>query len=78
LFQRSAPREHAVWDKMMRGLSTRKLWSGGEGISRGLWGGEVGGREQLPELMELPLGELHLCTVQVNTGHIGLATFIAG
>src|SRR5580704_16502640 len=23
LFQRSAPREHAVWDKMMRGLSTR-------------------------------------------------------
>jgi len=23
LFQRSAPREHAVWDRMMRGLSTR-------------------------------------------------------
>ena len=23
LFQRSGPKEHAVWDKMMRGLSTR-------------------------------------------------------
>jgi hypothetical protein len=23
LFQRSAPREYPVWDKMMRGLSTR-------------------------------------------------------
>jgi hypothetical protein len=35
-------------------------------------------REKLQELMERPLGELRLCTVQVNTGYISLATFIAG
>jgi hypothetical protein len=35
-------------------------------------------RDKLQELMERPLVELRLCTVRVNTGHIGLATFIAG
>ncbi len=47
LFQRSTPREQSVWDKMMRGLSTRNYGGGGQGFSPSLWGGEVGGERAL-------------------------------
>ena len=49
LFQRSGPMEHAVWDKLMRGLSTRN-YGAGERLSRSLRGGEVGGERQLHRL----------------------------
>jgi hypothetical protein len=43
LFQRSGPLEAAVWDKMMRGLSTRNCGPGGQGFRQRLRRGEVGG-----------------------------------
>ena len=74
LFQRSAPLEHAVWDKMMRGLSTRnygavvKEFREAYGVEKSAVGDSFieASREKLQELMERPLGELRLCTVLID------------
>ena len=74
LFQRSAPREHAVWDKMMRGLSTRnygavvKEFHEAYGVEKSAVSDSFieASREKLQELMERPLGELRLCTVLID------------
>src|SRR2546422_1047791 len=66
LFQRSAPREHAVWDKMMRGLSTRnygavvKEFREAYGVEKSAVSDNFieASREKLRELMERRLGEL--------------------
>jgi putative transposase len=69
LFQRSTLREHAVWDKIMRGLSTRnygavvKEFREAYGVEKSAVSDsfiEVS-RGKLQELMERPLGELRLC-----------------
>src|SRR5438445_7274248 len=74
LFQRSAPREHAVWDKMMRGLSTRnygavvKEFREAYGVEKSAVSDSFieASREKLQELMERPLGELRLCAVLID------------
>src|SRR5271169_2839620 len=74
LFQRSAPREHAVWDKMMRGLSTRnygavvKEFREAYGVEKSAVSDSFieASREKLQELLERPLGELRLCTVLID------------
>ena len=66
LFQRSAPPKHAVWDKMMRGLSTRnygavvKEFREAYGVEKSAVSDNfiAASREKLQELMERPLGEL--------------------
>jgi putative transposase len=71
LFQRSGPLEHAVWDKMMRGLSTRnygavvKDFHEAYGVEKSAVSDNfiASSRE---ELMERPLGELRLCTVLID------------
>jgi hypothetical protein len=68
LFQRSAPREHAVWDKMMRRLSTRnygavvKDFHQAYGVEKSAVSDNfiASSREKLQALMERPLGELRL------------------
>src|ERR1039458_10122520 len=84
LFQRRGPMEHAVWDKMMRGLSTRNSGAGVKDFHEA-YGGEksavsdnfiASSREKLQELMERPLGELRLCAVdrkstRLNSSHLG-------
>jgi putative transposase len=74
LFQRSTPLEGAVWDKMMRGLSTRnygavvKEFSEAYGIEKSAVSDNFieSSREKLKELMERPLGDLRLCAVLVD------------
>src|SRR6266852_6426140 len=74
LFQRSAPREQAVWDKMMRGLSTRnygavvKDFQEAYGVEKSAVSDNfiAASREKLQELMERPLGELRLCAVLID------------
>ena len=74
LFQRSAPREDAVWDKMMRGLSTRnygavvKEFREAYGVEKSAVSDHfiAASREKLQELMERPLGELRLCAVLID------------
>ncbi len=74
LFQRGAPREHAVWDKMMRGLSTRnygavvKEFREAYGVEKSAVSDSFieASREKLQELMERPLGELRLCAVLID------------
>jgi putative transposase len=74
LFQRSTPREHAVWDKMMRGLSTRnygavvKDFRQAYGVEKSAVSDNFieASREKLKELMERPLDELHLCAVLID------------
>ena len=64
LFQRSAPLENAVWDKMMRGLSTRnygavvKDFRQAYGVEKSAVSDNFieASREKLQELMERPLG----------------------
>ncbi len=74
LFQRSAPREHGVWDKMMRGLSTRNY---GAVVKEFREACEVeksavsdsfiaASREKLQELMERPRGELRLRALLID------------
>src|ERR1017187_9619462 len=73
LFQRSGPMEHVVWDKMMRGLSTRnygavvKDFHQAYGVEKSAVSDQfiASSREKLQELMERPLGELRLCTVLI-------------
>jgi len=74
LFQRSGPRELAVWDKMMRGLSTRNYGTVGKDF-RDAYGVEKSAvsasfieasREKLQELLERPRGELQLGAVLID------------
>jgi mutator family transposase len=74
LFQRSGPMQSSVWDKIMRGLSTRNYGAvvkdlhGAYGIERSAVSEkfiEVS-REKVKELMERPLGELRLCAVLID------------
>ena len=74
LFQRSAPLENAVWDKMMRGLSTRnygavvKDFRQAYGVEKSAVSDNFieASREKLQELMERPLGELRLCAILID------------
>jgi transposase-like protein len=74
LFQRSGPLEQGVWDKMMRGLSTRnygavvKEFSNAYGIEKSAVSGNFieASREKVKQLMERPLGELRLCAVLID------------
>src|SRR5260370_19841993 len=74
MFQRSGRRERAVWDELMRGLSTRNYGAVVKDF-RESYGVEklavsenfiASSREKLQELMERPLGELQLCTVLID------------
>jgi len=74
LFQRSGPLEAAVWDKMMRGLSTRnygpvvKDFAQAYGVEKSAVSENFieASREKLKELMERPLGELRLCALLID------------
>src|SRR5712671_7046766 len=74
LFQRSGPLQAGVWDKMMRGLSTRnygavvKDFQEAYGIEKSAVSENFieASREKVKELMERPLGELRLCAVLID------------
>ena len=74
LFQRSGPLQAGVWDKMMRGLSTRnygavvKEFSEAYGIEKSAVSENFieASREKVKQLMERPLGELRLCAVLID------------
>jgi putative transposase len=74
LFQRSGPMQASVWDKMMRGLSTRnygavvKDFQDAYGIEKSAVSDNFieASREKVKELMERPLGELRLCAVLID------------
>jgi transposase-like protein len=74
MFQRSGPLEWAVWEKMMRGLSTRnygpvvKDFAEAYGIEKSAVSENFieASREKLKQLMERPLGELNLCAVLID------------
>jgi len=74
LFQRSGPLQQGVWDKMMRGLSTRnygavvKEFRTAYGIEKSAVSDNFieASREKVKQLMERPLGELRLCAVLID------------
>lgn len=74
LFQRSGPLQSAVWDKMMRGLTTRnygpvvKDFVNAYGVEKSAVSENFieASREKVKELMERPLGELRLCAVLID------------
>jgi putative transposase len=74
LFQRSGPMQAGVWDKMMRGLSTRnygavvKDFHNAYGIEKSAVSENFieASREKVKELMERPLGDLRLCAVLID------------
>ena len=74
LFQRSGPMQAGVWDKMMRGLSTRnygavvKDFHNAYGVEKSAVSENFieASREKVKHLMERPLGELHLCAVLID------------
>ena len=74
LFQRSGPLQQGVWDKMMRGLSTRnygavvKDFSTAYGVEKSAVSENFieASREKVKQLMERPLGELRLCAVLID------------
>jgi putative transposase len=74
LFQRSGPMQAGVWDKMMRGLSTRnygavvKDFQDAYGIEKSAVSENFieASREKVKELMERPLGELRLCAILID------------
>jgi transposase-like protein len=74
LFQRSGPMQAGVWDKMMRGLSTRnygavvKEFEQAYGIEKSAVSENFieASREKVKQLMERPLGELRLCAVLID------------
>jgi putative transposase len=74
LFQRSGPMQAGVWDKMMRGLSTRnygavvKDFHNAYGVEKSAVSENFIGasREKVKQLMERPLGELRLCAVLID------------
>jgi len=74
MFQRSGPLQAAVWDRMMRGLSTRnygpvvKDFVQAYGVEKSAVSENFieASREKLKGLMERPLGELKLCAVLID------------
>jgi putative transposase len=74
IFQRSGPLQKAVWEKMMRGLSTRnygavvKEFQQAYGIEKSAVSENFieASREKVKELMERPLGELRLCAMLID------------
>ena len=74
LFQRSGPMQAGVWDKMMRGLSTRnygavvKDFHNAYGVEKSAVSENFieASREKVKELMERPLGELRLCAILID------------
>src|SRR5271166_720166 len=74
LFQRSGPLQANVWDKMMRGLSTRnygavvKDFQDAYGVEKSAVSENFidASRQKVKELMERPLGELRLCAVLID------------
>jgi len=74
LFQRSGPLQRGVWDKMMRGLSTRnysavvKDFQDAYGIEKSAVSEHFieASREKVKQMMERPLGELPLCAVGID------------
>ena len=74
LFQRSGPLQAAVWDKMMRGLSTRnyapvvKDFAQAYGVEKSAVSEKFidASREKLKALMERPLGQLKLCGILMH------------
>ena len=74
LFQRSGPMQLGVWEKMMRGLSTRnygavvKEFHDAYGIEKSAVSENFveASREKVKELMERPLGELRLCAIVID------------
>ena len=74
LFHRSGPLQQGVWDKMMRGLSTRnygavvKDFQDAYGIEKSAVSANFieASREKVKQLMERPLGELRLCAVLID------------
>jgi hypothetical protein len=74
LFQRSGPMQLGVWDKMMRGLSTRnygavvKDFHNAYGVEKSAVSENFieASREKVKQLMERPLGELRLCAVVID------------
>jgi putative transposase len=74
LFQRSGPLQAGVWDKMMRGLSTRnygavvKDFHNAYGIEKSAVSENFieASREKVKQLMERPLGEFRLCAVLID------------
>jgi putative transposase len=74
MFQRGGPLQAAVWDKMMRGLSTRnyapvvKDFANAYGIEKSTVSEKFieASREKVKQLMERPLGELRLCAVLID------------
>jgi putative transposase len=74
LFQRSGPLQAGVWDKMMRGLSTRnygavvKDFHAAYGVEKSTVSENFieASREKVKQLMERPLGELRLCAVLID------------
>jgi hypothetical protein len=81
LFQRCGPLQAGVWDKMMRGLSTRNYapvvrdFANAYGVEKSTVSENFieASRAKLKELMERPLGDLRLCAVLIdgtsNHGH---------
>src|SRR5437763_13662568 len=73
LFQRSGPMQAGVWDKMMRGLSTRnygavvKDFHNAYGVEKSAVSENFieASREKVKELMERPLGQMRLCAVLI-------------
>lgn len=74
LFQRDGPMQAAVWDRMMRGLSTRnygavtKQFAEAYGVEKSAVSENFveASRAKLKELMERPLGDLKLCAVLID------------
>ncbi len=74
LFQRSGPMQKGVWDKMMRGLSTRnysavvKDFHDAYGIEKSAVSENFieASREKVKQLMERPLGDLKLCAIVID------------
>ena len=74
MFQRSGPLQAGVWDKMMRGLSTRnygavvKDFHNAYGVEKSAVSENFieASREKVKQLMERPLGELRLCAVLID------------
>src|SRR5947207_8679921 len=74
LFQRSGPLQKAVWDKMMRGLSTRNYgavvreFQQAYGIEKSAVSENFieASRGKVKELMERPLDQLRLCAVLID------------
>ena len=74
LFQRSEPLQQGVWDKMMRGLSTRnygavvKDFRTAYGVEKSAVSDNFieSSRAKVKELMERPLGGLRLCAVLID------------